>query len=88
MEACSLSLPSIGRLAGLSTLDRWADSYDKLADVVGFRVELYEAGEVADHAEESVQSTATRESPIHGLAAWLTSLLHPAPAPQVRRRHA
>ncbi len=65
------------------------DLYDKASQDVGLRhVEWYEALVTADHAEESVQTPATRGNPIHSLAAWLTSLLHPAPVPQVRRRHA
>ncbi len=65
------------------------DSYEKVTDDIGLRhVEWYETPEVGDSAEESVETRALHRSPIHGLVTWLTSLVNPAPIPQVRRRHA
>ncbi len=73
----------------MSFLDRWVDSYDKLADIIGFLyVEQPEGGEVGDYAEGAVETRVVRRNPIHSLVARLTSLVSPAPVAQVRRRHA
>jgi hypothetical protein len=67
----------------------FVDSYDKASHDVGLRhVEWYEVAEVLDTAEESDKARGERWNPIHSLTAWLTSLVHPAPVPQVRRHHA